>query len=226
MTKYIVANFKQNFNQEQLLSWIQDFTKRYSPNPDNTLIIAPSYPFLLLPELQSLNNISLAAQTISPFAGGSHTGQIGASQLQGLVDYCIIGHSETRKELGDTDLEVAKEAKLLQDAGITPIICLDQPYLESQISVLKKELLSLHGLIFAYETPSAIGTGKPVTPDLANQIAYKIKNLTAKTFPVLYGGSVSVDNIHEFTSQDHLDGVIVGTDSLDPQVFVNLVNNV
>ena len=195
MTKYIVANFKQNFDREQLSAWLNSFLGHYTPNPNHQLIIAGTY--LHLPILLSRQmNYSISAQNVSPFEKGAHTGQIGAKELKGLVSYCLIGHSETRAELSVTDKSVAKAAKLLQAGGIIPIICLDIPFLESQIDILKTELLSLHDLFFTYEPLSAIGTGHPDTPENANQTAFKIKTLTAKSLPAGgHGGKKEKDFI-------------------------------
>lgn len=216
--RYFVANFKQNLDQASLKSWVDSF--KPTPSPDNQIILAPSYPLLTLPFIQSLRpSLSLAAQGVSPFPSGSHTIQVGASQLKGLVDYCLVGHSETRQDLAITNEQVAKQSKLLLNEGITPIICLDTPYLESQISALKPELLQLTGLIFAYEPLNAIGTGKPDTPSHANEIAFKIKSLTSSTSPVLYGGSVTKDNFASFLEQENINGFLVGKSSLNPQDF-------
>lgn len=225
MTKYIVANFKQNFDLKQLDSWLKDFLTHFSATPDKQVIIAGTY--LHLPTLLARQmNFSISAQTVSPFDQGAHTGSVGARELKGLVTYCLVGHSETRLESGITDKQVAKAAKLLVGHGITPIICVDTPYLESQINVLKTELLSLKDLFFAYEPLSAIGSGHPDTPENANQVAFKIKTLTSKSFPVIYGGSVNAENVRGFTTQEFIDGVLVGRESLDPISFQKIIDNV
>lgn len=225
MNKYIVANFKQNFDQTQLDAWLKVFLGNFSAISDKQVIIAGTY--LHLPTLLSRQmNYSIAAQTVSPFDKGAHTGRVGANMLKGIASYCLAGHSETRAETGETDKDVAKQAKLLQSSGITPIICLDTAYLDSQINLLKTELLSLNNLFFAYEPLSAIGSGHPDTPANANQVAFKIKSLTSKSFPVLYGGSVNSDNVHDYTSQEFIDGVLVGGQSLDPLAFQKIIDHV
>lgn len=223
--KYIVANFKQNLNLADLKTYLTNFVTNYSPPPEKQVIFAGS--FIHLPVLaQNKINFQVGAQNISRYPSGAHTGQTGVEQLGGLVDYCLVGHSEVRRDLADTDQSVAQKVKLLQKYQIKPIICLDKPYLETQIQTLKTELLNLKDLIFAYEPISAIGTFKPDTPGSANETAYKIKNLTLSSFPVLYGGSVSADNVHEFTSQEYVDGVLVGSASLDPTNFISLIDHV
>lgn len=223
--KYLVANFKQNFTFADLKTYLTLFIKNHQPHPEKQVILAGS--FIHLPVLsQNKIGFSVSAQTVSRYPSGPHTGQIGAPELQGLADYCLVGHSEVRRELGDTDQSVTQKVKLLQQNSLTPIICVDSPYLESQIQNLKTELLTLENLFFAYEPLSAIGTGQPDTPAKANEMAFKIKNLTSKSFPVLYGGSVTPDNVREFTQQEYVDGVLVGTASLDPQIFIDLINHV
>ena len=219
---YFIANWKQNLKLQEAQDWLTHFSP--DSNKNNKTIIAPSH--LYLPSLNPSGDVSLAAQNVSPFENGSHTGQIGVDQIKSFVEYCIIGHSETRSELGDTDASVAQKARLLQKANITPIICLDEPYLESQIRTLKLELLELKDIIFAYEPASAIGSGQPETPSRANEVAFKITNFAHnRSLPVLYGGSVDHLNVTDFTSQDHLSGVLVGSASLDPEEFAKIVNS-
>ncbi len=218
--KYFLANFKQHLTLSDLDSWLKHFCP--APNPDHRIILAPSFPFLSY--LKEHSSYPLAAQNVSSYATGSFTGQVGVPQIQDLVDYCLLGHTEVRLHLGDTDKDVAAKARLLTNSSIIPIVCLDTPYLESQITLLKHELLDLSNLIFAYEPADAVGTGKPESPKRANEIAFKIKMLAGKTCPVLYGGSVTPENVASFLEQEYLDGFIVGTASLDPHNFAKIVS--
>ncbi len=212
--KYFIANFKQNFDSEQFQSWLHTFHPQLPP--ETQVILAPPLPFL---PLGSDFSFKLAAQSVSTHQDGANTGQVGAHQLKGLVDYCIIGHSEVRKELGLTDQQITAQAKLLRNEGIVPIVCLDTPYLESQITSLKRELLDLPELIIAYEPLAAIGSGRPDTAAHANEIAFKIKHLTRLTTPVIYGGSTTPDNAPDFLKQEYLDGLLVGKSCLNPLDF-------
>lgn len=212
--KYFIANWKQNLNFEEAQSWLSNFSTR--PDGQREIVLSPATPFL---SALANNGLPLACQDISPFSTGAHTGRVGAGQIKTWVKYAILGHSELRAELGETDRMVAMKIKRCLEAEIVPIICVDLPYLESQIGVLKNEFLELPRMLFAYEPLSAIGSGKPVDPRHANEIAFKIKALVSRSTPVLYGGSVTSEDVATFLEQDHVDGVLVGAASLDPVEF-------
>jgi len=219
---YFIANWKQNLSIKEVEDWRDHFS--FPPSQNTRVIVAA--PHIHLPLLQGQKQLSLAAQNVSPFENGAHTGQVGASQLKDLVEFCIVGHSETRKELGDTDHTVAQKVRLLQQANITPIICVDQPYLESQIRTLLLELLEIKNVIFAYEPAASIGTGRADSPQRANEIAFKITTLAHnRSLPIIYGGSVDHLNVDDFITQDYLSGVLVGSASLDPEEFAKIIRH-
>ena len=216
---YYIANWKQNLTLQEAQNWLTHFPGQTTEK--KKIIIAGS--FLHLPILTGQQNIIPAIQDISPYENGPHTGQIGVQQVKDLAQFCLVGHSESRKELGITDSEVAQKVRLLLKVNITPIVCLDQPYLESQIRTLQLELLELKDLIFAYEPASAIGSSQPETPARANEIAFKILNLSHnRSLPILYGGSVDHLNIADFLTQEFLSGVLIGSASLDPGEFAKI----
>lgn len=216
---YFIANFKQNLTQSDLDTWLKEFDERLVPQSDQKIIISPSFPFLQ--HFNSSTDLSLAAQDVSPFSSGAHTGQVGAEQIKDYADFCIIGHSETR---GSNDIkQVVNKAKKLIENNITPIVCIDLPYLESQIKSLKDASVDPSSLIYAYEPASAIDSDKPEDPLQANQVAQQINQLTSSP-NVLYGGSVDDQNVDAFLSQPHINGVLVGSASLDPIKFAKIVS--
>ncbi len=142
-----------------------------------------------------------------------------------LVSYCIVGHSERRRDFAETSEMVAEKAKLLLENSITPIICLDTPYLDQQIKEIFQKNIDVSRCFFVYEPVAAIGTGKPVNPVDANHVTNQIGFLIDNVAPVLYGGSVTADNVKSFVDQNRIDGVLVGTDSLEPTLFAGIINN-
>lgn len=214
--KYFIANWKQNLSLEEAHKWLDNFNIQVKT--DNEIILAPPSPFLS----QLHGKFPLAIQDLSPFSEGAHTGRVGAKQVNGWVKYALLGHSELRAEAGESDRMVSMKVKRCVEAGIIPVICVDLPYLESQIGVLKNDLLELPKMLFAYEPLAAIGTGKAADPRHANEIAFKVKSLTGKSFPVLYGGSVTGEDVAMFLGQEHVDGVLVGKASLDPLEFAKI----
>ena len=169
--------------------------------------------------------IITGSQNVSHMPPGKHTGEITASMLSELVNYCIVGHSERRQEFNETSEMVAQKTRLLLENSIVPIVCLDLPYMDEQIKALFNLDVDVSRCFFVYEPISAIGTGHPVDPVDANHVAGQIAFLTDNQSPILYGGSISNDNAASFVSQVHLDGVLVGTDSLEPTLFAGIINN-
>ncbi|KKT86614.1 MAG: triosephosphate isomerase [Candidatus Collierbacteria bacterium GW2011_GWA2_44_99] len=142
-----------------------------------------------------------------------------------IVNYCIVGHSERRQEFSETSEIVAQKARLLLESSITPIICLDTPYLDEQIKALFTCDVDVSRCFFVYEPISAIGIGKPIDSVSANHIANQIAFLTDNAAPILYGGSVSSDNAASFVRENCIDGVLVGTDSLEPTLFAGIITS-
>lgn len=232
MTKYIVANFKSHQTGREAQNWLNQFKSAYEPTEGKTVILAPSFTNLWLFQkclsgVSSPNNphqdkILLGAQDVSPFPPGAYTGAVSAAQLiTHGISYCLVGHSERRKWFHETHQEIANKIRELLDQSITPILCLDQPYQQAQIAALEDGWLK--ELIIAYEPVEAIGSGRPQNPQAASQIASSLKNLSAQT-PVLYGGSVTPQNAADYTTQKSIDGLLVGGISLNPDEFVNLIN--
>ena len=226
--KYLVANWKSNKTIAEANEWLLQITNYTFPrNPAKRalqitnleIIIAAS--FIHLPILKN-SSISLAAQNISPFSSGAYTGEISAEMLQHLVDYVIIGHSERRQYFKETDELVAKKAVLALKHNITPIVCLDEPYIESQIASLLS--YSATQLLFAYEPLAAISSGQADTPEHADKVAQKIKSLTNQA-PVFYGGSVNDENAPKFMAEANIDGLLVGRKSLEAREFVEIIKS-
>ena len=136
-----------------------------------------------------------------------------AEVLKAFVTYVIIGHSERRTLLHETDMIVTLKAKQALMHGLTPILCVSDLTTPIPDGVR----------IVAYEPVAAIGTGHPDTPENANAIAHELKSHGVTT--VLYGGSVTSENVYRFTSQDGLDGVLVGKASIDPTEFLTLIKH-
>ena len=225
---HLIANWKSHHTISQSLYWLDQLIK-LKPRLTEHLQITICLPFIDLAEfnrrLSSYNfPLVTGAQNVSQYSIGKHTGEITASMLSELVSYCIVGHSERRKQFQETSDQVAQKAEKLQKHFITPIICLDVPYLEEQVKALLFQKVELSKCIFVYEPITAIGSGKPTDPASANRLADRISFLTQPEVSVLYGGSVTAQNVHQFTSQPAIDGVLVGTDSLNPQDFANIIN--
>lgn len=227
-TTHIIGNWKSNQTQTESHIWLNNFIS-LNPKIESSINVVICTPFT---DIANANRIlsekrlplHIGAQDVSQFSAGSHTGQISASMLAELVSFCIVGHSERRREAGETSKDVASKVKNLLEYHITPIICVDVPYLEQQIKMLFSERIDLKKCIFAYEPISAIGSGKAQDPSEAERVSAKISFLTESTCPILYGGSINAENVVNYLNQGHISGVLVGGHSLNPQNFYNLIN--
>jgi len=145
-----------------------------------------------------------------------------------LAEYVIIGHSERRHQLGETDEMVNRKVKAALAAGLRPIMCVGEK-LEEREAGLTEQVLTWQtrsglegvdlpeGFIIAYEPVWAIGTGKTATPETAEDVHAFIRTLI--DVPVLYGGSVKPDNAAELLAQPHVEGALVGGASLEIESF-------
>jgi triosephosphate isomerase (TIM) len=223
-TFYLVANLKSNKTLAETLAWVDDL-ENLDYMADNVQMIA-CLPFpYIYPVYQRVTakslTINLGTQDISPFPYGAYTGAVAADMVKDWVNYAIVGHSERRKYFHETNQEVANKVDLALEAGITPIVCVDEPYLDTQIEAINSQARGK--LIFAYEPLAAIGSGHPDSPEHAQNVAKRIKLQAGNNVPVLYGGSVKEDNILEQLKQQSIDGVLVGGASLDSDSWKVLI---
>src|SRR3989344_1213591 len=226
--RYLIGNWKSFNTITQTTLWLEEFAKTDSKPRTNIKMIVCA-PFTNLAEANRLIGglhlpIEIAAQDVSPFPEGKHTGEITAQMLSELTGHCLIGHSERRREFGESSKTVGQKAKLLLENSLVPIVCLDPPYLDEQIKELLDLQLPLQSCIFVYEPLAAIGTGKAADAASVEIVASKISFLTESVCPILYGGSVTEENIALFLDKQHIDGVLVGTDSLSVPSFVKLMH--
>ena len=215
MDKLIFANWKS----QKLVSQIEPWVVAVGAPPAGVSVIVMA-PFSLLGSVGSQLpvGIGLGAQDVSPFPLGAYTGEIAAAQLADMkVTHCLAGHSERRKYFAETSEQVAKKCEQLLQVGITPVVCVDEPYLEEQLGLLSAEVLK--ACVIAYEPLSAIGTGDNAPLDVVRTMVEKIKQLA--DVPVIYGGSVTSDSIGEYLLV--CDGALVGSASLDGSAFAKLL---
>ncbi len=214
----LIANFKSNKNTALLEQWFEQIG---SDIEQLELVVAPSYPYLEKARLMQ-KGWRLAAQNVSPFPMGSYTGEVNAMQLRDLgVEYCVVGHSERRQYFGETSAQVAQKITQLLSAQITPILCLDEPYLEEQFYSLSDSNLSKTHLIIAYEPISAIGSGQPASVGRVQTVAEKIKNLYGDNHSVIYGGSVDERNIGELLLV--CDGALIASASQEARQMNSII---
>lgn len=227
MERYVIANWKCHKSTRDGKQWFTDFSRLYRPVPGLRIIVAPSVISLenLADHIKELglDYLSLAAQDVSPFPKGSYTGTIAADMLRGLVDYVIIGHSERRRYFHETSQDVANKMSELIDADLTPIVCVDQPYAMSQLTVLND--IDSEDHIIAYGPVEAMTSRIPERPKQAGETAAFISEIHPGR-PVVYGGSLESYNVKDYLSLPQLSGLFVGQASLDAESFASICNQV
>ncbi|HXY75073.1 MAG TPA: triose-phosphate isomerase [Dehalococcoidales bacterium] len=202
-------------------------------------------PFVSISSVKEVlknSSISIGAQNMYFQEKGAFTGEVSPLMLKELCDYVILGHSERRQLFGETSEIVNRKLQTALKFGLKPIVCIGENLAEYEAGqskeVVRKQILaSLAGtsnsaeLVIAYEPIWAIGTGKAATGLQANQIIKLIRDtiaamqnpqLAAK-LRILYGGSVTPENIVEFLKQPEIDGALVGGASLKAEQFASIV---
>lgn len=216
----IALNNKSNLTKEEFLKYQEDIQKLNFRT--SNVILIPSNIYLAA---ANIPNISLGSQNVSMYEMGPHTGEVSASQLKQLgVSYCLVGHSERRKEQHETNIEIRNKIKNLLNQGIIPILCIGETkeekntahtviYQELQEALIGLTEEELKKVIIAYEPVWSIGTGLIPTSTEIENIVTKIKEKYPNNL-VLYGGSVTIDNIEKLTRENAVDGYLLGGLSL------------
>jgi len=214
-----------------------------------TRVICP--PFVCLAAVRDAlasadPDVAVGAQNVHHELAGAYTGEIAAPMLVGLATWVIIGHSERRRDAGETDARIGRKLARAVDADLRPILCVGEQLDEREsgraVPVVEEQLrgaladhdperLAAAGLVIAYEPVWAIGTGRNATGADAAAMAEAIRSALAGLgwsdggagVPILYGGSVTSVNIGEFLSEAAIDGALVGGASLKPDEMAGIV---
>lgn len=242
MRKVLIANWKMYYGPVKAGAWVRAFRRERLPKDIDISIAVPAVS--LAAARASLGRATipaLAAQNVFWEKEGAYTGEISPSMLLEFgVSVCIVGHSERRHIVGETDEMVGKKAAALQRAGIAPVICVGETeaqrkkgqatkVVRAQVEAAIKDLKpdGKFAAIIAYEPVWAIGTGKPCRPTDAKEMHDVIRDVVAKIWGaryrddvrVIYGGSVNERNVTEYVTTTGIDGALVGSASLDPRIF-------
>jgi triosephosphate isomerase len=190
------------------------------------------------------SNIIVGGQNCSQFGPGAYTGEIAADQLAEIASSVLVGHSERRHKLGETDLVVRAKIDAALAAGLTPVFCVGEtpnvrartgeyiPYVLDEIrcGLSDRSPDEVAGIVIAYEPVWAIGTGVAATPEDAQEMTSAIRSAvellapgTGERVRILYGGSVTPDNAEVLLSQPDVDGALVGGASLKADDFLAII---
>lgn len=229
-----------------LLQGIQARIAALLPLPIEVVIFPPAIYLEQVERLLAGSTLAWGAQNVHYVDHGAHTGEISAPMLKEFgCRYVIVGHSERRHELGETDGLIAKKFVHAQKQGLIPILCVGETRAErmnhktSEVVLSQLEaVLLLAGItgfehaVIAYEPVWAIGNGEALHPKEAEAVHQLIRDVLAKKnktiaeqVPILYGGSVSGQNIASFLAMPEIDGVLVGGASLKLEEFCSMIQH-
>jgi triosephosphate isomerase len=226
----------------ETLSFIEEFIPLVKNISDVDIVIAPPFTSLYAASAALKNtDIQISAQDIFYEDEGAYTGEISPAMLTDIgCTYVIIGHSERRQYFNETDSIVNKKIKAARKHGLGVIFCVGESLSEREagktFDVLKREIneglneVTADGIVVAYEPIWAIGTGKTATAEQAQEahkyIRERLADLygdTANAIRILYGGSVTPDNIDSLMACEDVDGALVGGSSLQADSFAKIV---
>ncbi len=246
--KVIVTNWKMNLDMQESSIYLHKLSEKITAHRSMEIILAPSTFTLQSLSLQiNHRQFKLAAQNFYWRDHGAYTGEVAISQLRGIVQYALVGHSERRNIFNETDKDVrAKVAAALRN-NIRPILCIgetsdERNYNETDI-VLNDQLFGglanvsseeLTEVIIAYEPVWAIGTGNIALPDdvekavktIRDQIKQLYGEKASKEIQVLYGGSIQPSSAADYANISGVDGLLVGGASLSLDKFSQIVEKV
>ncbi len=213
---------------------------------DVDIVVCPAFTALAaVSEVVADTVIGLGAQNAHWEDEGAYTAEISVPMLEECgCRYVVLGHSETRQYLGETDQRVNRKLARVLASDLIPIVCVGESFVQRESGRVSQVVLgqlekALDGLtderlsrmIIAYEPLWAIGTGRTATPETAQEVHAMIREWLRDRFSqalpgqvrILYGGSVKPSNVAELMAQDDIDGALVGGASLEAESFAKLV---
>jgi triosephosphate isomerase (TIM) len=244
--QFIAGNWKMTQNRASAVALAEAVAKAAAAVKGVDIAVCPPACYLdAVGRAIAGSNVALGAQNMYHEKDGAYTGELSAAMLCDLgCKYVILGHSERRHILGETDAAINKKAHAALAAGLVPIVCVGELLSEREAgrtsAVIRTQFDgSLAGLsaeqiatlVIAYEPVWAIGTGKVATPQQAEQVHLDLRKIIAERYNqgvaekvrIQYGGSVKPDNAADLLGQPDIDGALVGGASLKADQFLGIV---
>jgi triosephosphate isomerase (TIM) len=243
---FIAGNWKMNLNKAEAVALAKSVAAGTPRDRSVEVAVCPPAAYLdaVGAALQG-SAVGLGAQNVYFENNGAFTGELSTAMLLDVgCKYVILGHSERRQLMGETDAEVNKKAKRALAAGLIPIVCVGETLAQREagqtLNVVQTQFDgSLAGImaaemskvVIAYEPVWAIGTGKVATMAQAEEVHAALRALlqsrynseVAEAVRIQYGGSVKPDNAVELLAQPNIDGALVGGASLKAESFLGII---
>jgi triosephosphate isomerase len=243
--KLIIGNWKMNLGVHESSLFLHRLANQVKAHRNVEVIIAPTMLALQTLSLQvNYKQFKLAAQNFYWRDHGAFTGEVSASNLNGVVQYGIVGHSERRNVFNESDKDTRAKVQAAIRNHIRPILCVGETTNERTAGeakdVIHDQLIGglanitseeLSQVVIAYEPVWAIGTGKNALPSdvleavvtIRNQLKHLYGAKAAHEVQVIYGGSVTPDSAADYLSLHEVDGLLIGGASLDVNAFSAIV---
>ncbi|HBR21294.1 MAG TPA: triose-phosphate isomerase [Nitrospiraceae bacterium] len=239
---FIAANWKMNKTIPETREFLKEFILLAEDATDVDIVVAP--PFTSLPaaaESVKGTNIKNAAQDVFYEEKGAFTGEISPAMILDCgCSHVIIGHSERRQYFNETDAVINKKVKAARNSGLEVVFCIGESLAEREsgktFDVLKmkieKGLENIAGdnIVVAYEPVWAIGTGRTAAPSQAQEAHAYIRDRLRVLYGnkadknrIIYGGSVTPENVDSLMACKDVDGALVGGASLKVESFIRIV---
>jgi triosephosphate isomerase len=243
--KLIIGNWKMNLNTHEASLYLHKLAQVVAVHRDVEVVLAPTLLALQSLSLQiDRRQFKLAVQNFYWRDHGAYTGEVSATQLRGIVDYALVGHSERRHVFNESDKDTRNKVQAAIRNHIHPVLCIGETASERAAGethdILHDQLIGglanvsseeLEDVIIAYEPVWAIGTGDNALPGdvvkavtaIRSQIKHLYGDAAAQNIRVLYGGSVKADSAADYLAIDGVDGLLVGGASLEAHAFVEII---
>jgi triosephosphate isomerase len=238
--KFVMGNWKMNGSHASVHALLQEI-KGLRPETNTEVVVFPPFVFLEKAcwELRN-SHLRLGAQNISEFTNGPYTGEVSAAMVKGAgCHYVLIGHSERRQIMHETNEMIVQKCLRAVEADLRPVLCVGETKQQYEQKMTAKIVLAqlqsvlnlrdlrpyLSRLIVAYEPVWAIGTGLTATPHQAQEVHQLLRQTLIDdeprlaSIPIVYGGSVKVNNVKTLLAMPDIDGVLIGGASLNGQEF-------
>ena len=245
--KYVAGNWKMNTTRAEAVALAGAVAGGAAASPAVNVVVCPPFPWLVpVGEAVKGTAVALGAQDVHFETKGAFTGEISPAMLKECgCEYVLVGHSERRHGLGESDAAINHKVHLALEEGLHVILCVGETLAERernlQERVFQRQVYAACAgltdeqfarLLLAYEPGWAIGTGKVATPEQTQQAHHNIRmrmgqlygDKIAGALPILYGGSVTADNAAGLLHLPDVDGALVGGASLKADSFLAIVN--
>ncbi|MFB6258729.1 MAG: triose-phosphate isomerase [Flavobacteriales bacterium] len=248
--KIVAGNWKMHLQLDEAYDLFAGITDASTQLPNDVrVLVIPPFPFIhpLYRELPPSSSIDIGAQNCHQEEAGAFTGEVSPPMLASVgATHCIVGHSERRRDLGESDELLLEKVRLLLNRDLIPILCLGESLEERESGKaedrirqqLEKSLLplsdeELEQCVLAYEPIWAIGTGHTASPDQAQEMHAFIRSVLrhrlgedrAAGISILYGGSCKAANAEALFAQKDIDGGLIGSASLQVEAFLSIIRS-